>query len=176
MPQAIERLLATPMMSPRLPCIRVPAGISFAAPGALMLSVPRLFPSCGRLVGELAASYTISPAGLGRLGLHELGQQAGQLLRLSLGQVRAEVLLDGPDIDRPHGPAQRSPLGGDDEHIVAAIESALVTLDQTFALQPVDQTANIVLRQLRAVLHAGLAQHALGRAVDLMENVIPVER
>src|SRR5215475_15772711 len=38
MPQAIERLLATPIMSPRLPCIRVPAGTALSAPGALIRS------------------------------------------------------------------------------------------------------------------------------------------
>src|SRR5262245_29458596 len=38
MPQAIERLLATPMMSPRLPCMRVPAGTALSAPGALICS------------------------------------------------------------------------------------------------------------------------------------------
>src|SRR5262249_3025367 len=51
-----------------------------------------------------------------------------------------------------------------------------VPLARPFPLQPVDQPADVVLRQLRAVLYARLAQHALGRAVDLVEDMIPVER
>jgi hypothetical protein len=38
------------------------------------------------------------------------------------------------------------------------------------------QTLYCVLRELRAILHPGLAQHALRAAVDLVQHVIPVER
>src|SRR6516165_6457549 len=63
MPQAIERLLATPMMSPRLPCIRVPAGTMLSAPGALIRSFLVVVGDARRVVSPRGILYTICSAG-----------------------------------------------------------------------------------------------------------------
>src|SRR5689334_20180497 len=75
MPQAIERLLATPMTSPCLPCMRVPVGVPLSALVALMSLVPCRFRGVeGDAAGSLA-TYTpcaamVHPApGAGQGGL-----------------------------------------------------------------------------------------------------------
>src|SRR6516225_2833616 len=98
------------------------------------------------------------------------------MARFQLAQMCAEMRRDGPGIDRPHGAAQRAPLGGDEEDVVAAVELTLVAFDEPLALQPVHEAAHVVLRKLGAVLDARLAQHTLRAAIDLIEHVVPVER
>src|SRR3954453_9763174 len=58
MPQAIERLLATPMTSPCLPCIRVPAGVPLSAPGALIWLFPYRLLRAEADAVVLSATYT----------------------------------------------------------------------------------------------------------------------
>src|SRR5262249_18923366 len=167
MPQAIERLLATPITNPRLPCIRVPAGTSPAAPGRVMSAAPCLFlHQCGALRERAAASYTNRPCGPGNVcGLSgqvfpcrswglQLGQQRAELLGLGRGQARTERRADRGRVHGPHLPPQRTALGGNPENIVAPIALTLMALDQPLALQPVNETAHMVLSELRAVLYA----------------------
>ena len=77
------------------------------------------------------------------------------------------MLADGPRVGRLHGAAECPPLGRYDQNIVASVKLALVPLHQTFTLQAVHQPADVVLGQLCAVLHPGLAQHALRRVLHL---------
>src|SRR5262249_17851658 len=97
MPQAMERLLATPMMSPRLPCIRVPAGTLLSAPGALIRSF--LVVGCdarraGSLLGILYTIGSLGPPGL-PLVARILPTAEGTLVRMeSAGPKRFRGLLE----------------------------------------------------------------------------------
>ena len=128
MPQASERLLATPMIRPRLPCIRVPDGIS--TPAAVQ-SFPRLF---GELCGARAASYTNGLAGPAGLRPARPCPAAAASCSASAWLRREpKCCVDGSGIDRPHGAAQGAPLGRDDHDIVAAVDLALMPLHQALA-------------------------------------------
>src|SRR5262245_47263558 len=121
MPQAIERLLATPMMRPRLPCISVPAGISACAAGPAISQYPSKSARQSAPGRPRPASYTNGqpgpvaprPAPRPSSGGIELRQQARQLLSLSSGQPAADMLVDGGGVDGPHAAPQRPSFGGD---------------------------------------------------------------
>src|SRR5262245_47338351 len=117
-----------------------------------------------------AASYTNASSGpanaaCARLPFgsccNQLAKQASQLPGFLCRQPGTEVLVDGGRIDGPHLAPQLPALGGDDQHVAAPILAAWAPLDQTLPLQAIDQSANVVLGELGAILHTGLAQHAL---------------
>ena len=95
-----------------------------------------------------AASYTNAPSGPAddahgctaiRSRCNQLGKQSGELLRLLGRQPRAEVLLDAGRIDRPHLAAQLPALGGDEQHVAAAVLRALAPLDQPILFQAIER-------------------------------------
>src|SRR5262245_2766918 len=127
------------------------------------------------------ASYTNGHPGPGARRpasgrLTKLFQQSRQLLSLSSTEAAAKMRLDGCRVDGPHAAAQGSSLGGEQKHVVATIALALLAPHQTRALQPVEEAAQRVLGELGPRLHVHLAQHALGRARDLVQHVVTIER